>query len=252
MPRALKNNPIGISGTPNLVTDPAREAQLVARFKRALVDVLWSFSNARRNEANYETIEQSIARICREVKRERKRPSKGPQVLIHPIVGWRINELAKEAAVERTGDLEAKFDETDVEVAAKKFAATVPVKRGRPADKTLWNHIELLMALMQRAVGEPVMARRSDGSVYRMFLDDQKAKLMFDAIHNIDPKVTEAQVADIIVKLRRRYAGKEMDFHKLSRKSLIQEQAAFRDQAFRGKALEGLDGLEFISPIYSP
>ncbi len=252
MPRPLKNNPIGISGTPNLVTDPAREAQLVACFQRALVDVLWSFSNARRNEANYETIEQSIARICREVKRKRQRPSKGPQILIHPIVAWRINELAKEAAVERTGDLNAKFDETDVKVAAAKFAATVPVRRGRPADKTLWNHIELLMALMQRAVGEPVMARRSDGSVYRMFLNDQKAKIIFHAIHNIDSKVTEAQVADIIVKLRRRYAGKDMDFHKLACKKLIQAQAAFRDQGFGAKALQGLEVRDFISSIYSP
>lgn len=249
MPRPLKNNPIGISGIPNLVTGPAREVQLVACFQRALVDVLWSFSNARRNEQNYETIEQSIARICREVKRERKRPSKGPQVLIHPIVSWRINELAKEAAVKRTGDPDAKFDETDVKVAAEKFTATVPVKRGRPADKTLWNHLELLMALMQDAVGEPVMARRSDRSVYRMFLNDQKAKLIFDAIHNIDPKVTEAQVADILVKLRRRYSGKEMDFHKLARENLIQAQAAFRDQGFGATALEGL---EFISSIYSP
>lgn len=249
MPRPFINDPIGVSTTPNLVTDPAREAQLTASFQRAIVDVLWSFRNTRRNEANFETLEQSIARINREVKRNRQRPSKGPQVPIHPIAALRINELAKEAAVARTIDSDAKFEAADVKTAGEKFAATVPVKRGRPADHTLWKHVELLMALLQCTVGKPVMARRSEGSVYRMFLEDPKAQLIFHAVHNIDRRVTEAQCADILVKLRRRYAGKQMDFEKLARDNLIQAQAAFRDRAFDAKALEGT---EFISPIYSP
>lgn len=249
MPRPLINNPLGISSTPNLVTDPEREARAIASFQRAIVDVLWSFSNARRNEANYGTLEQSIARICREVKRERQRPSKGPQVLIHPFAALRINELAKEVAVARSGDRDAKFDAADVKTAGEKFAATLLVKRGRPADHTLWKHVELLMALLQRTVGKPVMARRSEGSVYKMFLEDPKAQLIFNAVHNIDRRVTEAQVADILVKLRRRYAGKQMDFEKLARDNLIKEQAIFRDQGFSAMALEGF---EFISPIYSP
>lgn len=249
MPRPFINDPIGVSTTPNLVTDPAREVQLTASFQRAIVDVLWSFRNARRNEANFETLEQSIARINREVKRNRQRPNKGQQVPIHPIAALRINELAKEAAVTRSGDADAKFDAADVKSAAAKFAATVPVKRGRPADHTLWKHVELLMALLQHTVGKPVMARRSEGSVYRMFLEDPKARLIFHAVHNIDRRVTEAQVADILVKLRRRYAGKHMDFEKLARDSLIQEQAAFRDEGYSARALEGF---EFISPIYSP
>lgn len=249
MPKPLINNPLGVSSTPNLVTDPAREAHLIASFQRAIVDVLWSFRNTRRNEANFETLEQSIARINREVKRNRQRPSKGPQVPIHPIAALRINELAKEAAVTRSGDADAKFEADDVNAAAEKFAATVPVKRGRPADHTLWKHVELLMALLQLTVGKPVMARRSEGSVYRIFLEDPKAQLIFHAVHNIDRRVTEAQVADILVKLRRRYAGKRMDFDKLARDNLIQEQAAFRDQGF---SAEASDGFAFISPIYSP
>lgn len=249
MPRPFIKDAISVSTTPILVTDPAREDQLTASFQRAIIDVLWSFRNARRNEANFETLEQSIARINREVKRNRQRPSKGQQVPIHPIAALRINELAKEEAVARTGDLDTKIDANDVNAAAEKFAATVPVKRGRPADHTLWKHVELLMALLQHTVGKPVMARRSEGSVYRMFLEDPKAQLIFHAVHNIDRHVTEAQVADILVKLRRRYAGKRMDFDKLARDNLIQEQAAFRDQGFSAKALEGF---EFISPIYSP
>lgn len=246
MSRPLANNPLGVSDTPNFVTEPARVAELVAMFEQGWGGVLWSFKNARSNEAKYGTFNDSIVRVIYGAKRKRR--PKQPK-LLHPLVMWRINDLAREAAAERTGDANAAITHADVKKAGIKFGATVRPKRGRPADQTLWNHVELLMALIQRFVGKPVLARRSEDNEYRMFLDDKKARRIFDALQEIDPSISEAQVADIIIKLRRKYAGKDMSFSELADKHGLTMLAVFRKSGFKAPMFERG---EPIFPIYSP
>lgn len=210
MPRPLVNNPLGVSTTPNPVTDPARQSELAQEFVRKAQYAIQSFRVARLIENKFGTVEASI-RLMKDAT-ARARGSKRTQKRLHPEVEIAINAYAREIARVRTGKAETIVVHNDVVMAATELSGKLSVKQGRKCDRVLKHHVEGLMALYQETSGLPVSAQLRNGDEYVPQLPDPKARHIFDNLHAVDPSVTVTQVANIICAARKKHAGRPMRF----------------------------------------
>ena len=208
MPRALVNNPI--IDAPNYVTDPAREAELLADFNRKRLYAIRSFRTARLIEANFGTVASSSRRAKNAVNR--KRGSKRPQMRHHPEVEAAMSYVALQIAHKRTGEDNPKVLAADRGKAAVKVSDSLNVKMGRNDDRMLQHHIEGLMALWQETCGMPVTAQQTKNSDYGPHLADRKAQDIFECLHGVDASITVTQVVNCICQARKKFAGTRMRF----------------------------------------
>lgn len=210
MPRPLVNNPLGVSTTPNLVKDPARESEIAQEFVCKAQYAIQSFRVARLIENKFGTVEASVRRM--KDATARARGSKRTQQRLHPEVESAINFRARENARARTGMADPTVVNNDVVKATEELSDKLMVKQGRKDDRVLKHHVEGLMALYQEASGLPVTAQLRKGSDYVPQLPDPKARHIFDNLHAVDPRVTVTQVANIICAARKKHAGRPMRF----------------------------------------
>lgn len=188
-----------------------RRAERLAEFTRRFGYCLCSY------RLGHETVgfNRSLARLRRTVELGRRSPGKGERV--HPYLEIVINRLAHDLATARTGRPDAALTQTDVEKAAAWTARCISPVRGRPRAQLLDHHVAGLMALIEDFSGKRVIARRNDSSGnYDPRLIGPGRILLH--LKEVDPTLTETQLVNKVLQVRRDFAGKRMcfrDFHPL-------------------------------------
>jgi hypothetical protein len=209
VPRPRTNNPKGVSDNPVVSTDPVRIDAIVAEFQNRLKYIHHSFIAARKLFGTNVQFNEAIKQVRRSVR------SKNPESLnrnaLQGEVAMVLSHFANEEAATRAGP-DAKPIEADYHAAALRLSKTLQLRRGRPrAGGLLRHHVEGLMALLQETSGKPAVSQRDDKSVYNpQFLG--ASSIIPNFFRNVDPSITDAQLATIVTDARREYAGKPMRF----------------------------------------
>lgn len=209
MSRRRTNDPLGISETPNIVTDPIRVAELLKECTAKLLHIHRQFRAAKRWLGDDATFNLSLERLRRATVRRTK--SHRSQSRLHPEIELIISHFARKEAAKRTGATQAVVIQEDTNIAARRAAKRLNPRSGRPAARNLRWHVEAAMALMQEMTGRPVMASRSKNSLYAANLGKTAQGLLVFA-RGLEPSVTEIQLVNIIKTARRKYAGKSFLF----------------------------------------
>lgn len=211
MPRPRTLDPLGVSDSPNVVTDPERVESLAREFWHRLFFALDSFRTARLIDETFGTVEASIARLKYALKRKRQAKSRG--LRLHPEVKIVLATKEQQFANTRTGRGDARILQCDIQQAEQFVVDAIPVKQGARVDRYLRHHVEGLMALFQETSGKPVVAQRHRDSLYDPHFDDPKARCIYEALHSVDPRVSVIKVCNIICDARRAFVQKPMRFH---------------------------------------
>lgn len=198
--------PLEVSSKGNRVTAPIRVAEVSAEFHRRLNYLLVSFSYSLASIS----FNASLARLKQTVRRG---PTlQGPGERLHPALELLVNVYALEHAIGRMGQDDPPIIQQDIEDAAKRVAATVPAERGRPRAAAVEHYVGGLMALIQETTGRPVLSSREMGSgEYKPHLALGVSQSLLH-LRKVDPSITETQLANKVLELRKAYAGRAMRF----------------------------------------
>lgn len=205
MPAPRKNDPFEVSGPRNIVTDSARQAELVGEFQRKLDYLRWSFETARYLYGGRNNLNAGLAQLRDEVERGDNPPSHPS----HPELQFAVSYLSKETASAR-GD--GGVTEADTLTARQRLVERIKPARQRPADRVLEHHAWALMALLQETSGKVIHATLFKRGVYDPQPTDELSHVMVTVLQSWDPTIEIRTVANLILKARKRFAGKPMRF----------------------------------------
>ena len=206
--RSLTNNPLGVSMTPRLVSDPAREQELLRKFISKVRYIVDNYRWCSAIAAASVSINQSLDMV-------RSALATGTPIdldALHPDVGGFLIGLALKNAGKREGALQTGFSDADLEAAARMLDEKAKPLRGRPSSNLLRHHIEARMALIQEYCGKPVVLAIERNSVYDPGAVDPMGELLLSLAMHMEPSATATQIATIVKKARARHAGKAMRF----------------------------------------
>ena len=147
MQRRRRNDPAGVSDNPILVSDPLREAAVIARFKRGLGYIEQHYLIAKRFGLDKRTFNESLARL--QVAVAGPRQVDVPESRLSPLLEIAISKRARELAGLAPDALLGDEHEAFVHRAARDVAKRTKALRGRPSQALLLYHVEALMALIQ-------------------------------------------------------------------------------------------------------
>ncbi|HEY0012109.1 MAG TPA: hypothetical protein VGB79_04565 [Allosphingosinicella sp.] len=210
VPRRRRNDPLGVSDNPNVVTDPERLAELVEEFTRRLDYLMTSYRTCAAAVPDSAAFNRSLKRLQRAVRLGSA--GSAAEERLDPRLEILISQRAREMAGLGCGDLLGEEHAMFVERAAADVASSTAPIRGRPVNLCLRHHVFGLMALIQDTCGMPVVSSREKNSVYDPQLPDASGRTMAFVFSELDPTVTKTQLVNIIREARRAYAGKPMRF----------------------------------------
>lgn len=210
MPRPRSKDPLGVSDHPIAISDPAREAELVAEFEQKLEHIKWSYIRSKGPFADFlKKYNDDLARLQKQLKTGDPGTPRG--IRIHPLLEKAINDRALEFARQRTGDAQPELECEDVELAAHDVAGSAKAIRGRPKELHLVRHVRGLMALFQQYFGRPVVGSKTHNSVYGPRVSGAAAHIL-EMLNAWGARLTPTRLYNIIDSARTEYAGKRMDF----------------------------------------
>lgn len=208
MPRR-RNDPLGVSRSPNFVTDPDRQERVLAEALRRLDYIFNSYRLSKATQADSRRFNSSLARLKKTVSRP-KIPGT-PEYRLDPRLEILITHRTRKLAGLTPDQIPQSEHGHFVQQAAIEIAEETKPMRGRPSSALLRHHVEGMMALVQETTGSPVEARRDKDSEYSPHLPESGGSIM-KLFMMVDPDVTETQLVNFIRDARRKYAGKPMRF----------------------------------------
>ncbi|MBL8648945.1 MAG: hypothetical protein JNL35_00895 [Sphingopyxis sp.] len=220
MPRPRTLDPIGASDYPNIVEDPVRVAAIVASFIDRLnylqrgcrfAKTILQSNQVAFNES-LRRLKDQLARIDRgqHVAFERSQDNR-----LHPELELLINvEARNRAGVDQSAALLPEH-QSHVLAAARQIASAQAPRRGRPGRGVLMQYLEGLVALIIEVTGKPVMAPRTSNSVYEPRLTGAAGQVIRMFADSVEPGLSDTTLVNMIGKIRRKNAGKEMKFSDL-------------------------------------
>jgi hypothetical protein len=210
MSRRRTNDPKGVSGTPNVTTDPEREKELVSELCRRVAHVQQGYRISRKAFGPLASFNESLARLKRGLNGQAH--SGAAKRRLHPEIEIVISHHAKQYAVQRVGVPDAHVTPGDIEMGARKALALLKPRRGRPSDPVFTLHVEGLMALIQNYLGQPVMMQPKTNSVYDPQTTSEAGKILIMLAQQMEPKASIRAIITVVNKARVHYAGREMHF----------------------------------------
>jgi hypothetical protein len=192
------------------VSDPLREAAVIARFKRGLGYIAQHYLIARRLGLDKRTFNESLARLQAAVARPRQVGV--PESRLHPRLEIAINKRARELAGLAPDALLGDDHEPFVQQAARDVAKRTTAMRGRPGEALLLYHVEALMALIRETTGAPVLARKINDYFYEPELLGEQGEMIRSFVARLEPDVSEATLVRWVRAARSKYAGRPMRF----------------------------------------
>jgi len=208
MARPRINDPAEVSDNPRCVTDPAREAELRDELKRRLQYIRSHYLSGR-SVMSLQEHNASLASLKNIVVG--KADAEGLASL-SVLLQLRISSKAREFADERGTDGAASVSDDDRLRAMRWAAATLKPVRGRPAAGYLHHTIEGLMALVQEYSGRPVRVGKTRNCVDDPHFKQGASEIIPKLLRELDPSITETQLVNIVLRARRKYAGRPMRF----------------------------------------
>ena len=202
-----RNDPSNLSAKPNPTADPEREAELVNEFKKRLGYLEESYRASRRFEPEDETFNQSLRRLRRSLAS--RRTSRRPRKRLHPEIEMEISLQAQRLAEGEGPKVEPRHVGEAVKLAVERLTP----RRGRPDDIMLEFHVKGLVALIQEFSGLAVLPSRYSGpDLYEPRFAGTISSIVPLIFRGIDESISETRLVNIVRKLRREHAGKELRF----------------------------------------
>lgn len=210
LPRKRRNDPVGVSDAPAVVTDPARVAELVREYKPRLGHIFACHELAKQTGFDRLGFNELLKRLQNAVRR--MRPVSGAGVRLHPALEIEIARRARKLAGLSTDAVFGTEHDQFVQQAGRDVAASAKSIRGRSGQVSTRHCFEGLVALIQETTGKPVRAPRHKDSVYEPQLLGPSGEALRVLMKAMDPSVSETTMVNWICALRRKYAGKPMRF----------------------------------------
>lgn len=210
MPRRRRNDPAGLPERPNLATDPVRVMELANEVQRKIAYLVAGYREQMRLDLHRQGFNASLKRLQNAVEAPSEPGVK--QSRLNPWIEFAINIEARKLA--GRGDDVSLLEEDGpfVRQAAIKVAERSKAIRGRQGKAALRRYVEGVIAVIQEAVGKPVMAPRDKGDVYDPHLSGALGKTLRAAVDRMQPKVTDSELSYWVREIRKKYAGKPMRF----------------------------------------
>ena len=206
-----------------------------------------SFRFCREVEGDHAGFNESLRMIDRGLHQPRRK--RRSRKRMHPEVELVLSHFARGFARERTGEPDARPDQSDIQKACEKLLAEIKPLRGRPPDRALQHHGAGLMCLWLWLTGRDVTASTAPSSDYKPQLTSVGAKTIWELLNQVDPGVTKTAVVNIIIEARAEgtLEGKEFrDWFPLYGAKLDSETGSPQ----LGMCLK-LESFELSYPIYS-
>lgn len=213
MPRRRKYDPPDLPNEPNLVTDPVRQAEITAEFRRKIWYLKSSYQLEKRLRLDTVSFNASLARLKKGVKAPV--PDGARLAQLHPWIEMAINlearELAGLAPDQPLGDEHGAH----IKQAAKNVATRAKAIRGSPGHGQLRRYLEALMVIIQETTGKPVVSLRDKGGIYDPQLPGAMGEAIRMFVNDLEPGVPVSKLAYWVRDARKKYAGKWPDFEEL-------------------------------------
>lgn len=130
---------------------------------------------------------------------------------LHIEIDLALSYLARKFAGERDPALLEVLPE-DWKRAARHIVDTIPIKKGAPPATQLRRHVEGMMALIQEFSGLPVVVSRVRNGKYDPHFGQGVSRIIPDFFRTIDPVLSEAKLARMVLDARKRLKGKRARF----------------------------------------
>lgn len=210
MGRQRRNDPAGLSDNPVFVTDPAREAELVAEFRNRLAYFRRSYEAGRIAYGDPHRHNEAIRALKRAAAGDPGRP--GPIKRLPRMIEVAVSVTARTFAEERTGAADAEVTGDDIRRASAHVAERLDPIGHRPPETNLIHHVEGLMILIQGTTGQPVVPRRFRNSVDDPHFAPGASELVFTIMKDLEPSVSLGRLVRLAEKIRRSWAGRRVTF----------------------------------------
>lgn len=248
MPRRRPHDPPGLPEQLNVVTDSAREAEIVAEIGRKIRHLKRSYLLEMRLGLDKANRNASIARL--------KLAVESPTVegawlsRLNPWLELAINLEARELAGISEGQPIDEEHGAFVRQAVRNVAARAKPSRGTPGHLSLRRYVEALMVIFHDATGKAVIGMRDKAAVYDPQMPGTAGSWIRMIVDDMEPNINDSRLVFWIRQARKKYADKWPTF----------------DELFPGYALEyerrppaemlpeRWPGMQFgiVQPIYCP
>jgi hypothetical protein len=206
-----RNDPLGLSDSRNVATDPERIAVGVAEFRRKLQyleDGYWFDQQAGLNNREFNA---SLAFMKRAIAH--KLPPGTRKTRLHPELELLVNlEIRKLAGLPYDAPLDERKHSSFAKQAGINIAKRETGRRGVQGNPALRRVVEGLMAAFQESTKQPVMGPRDKDSVYEPHLTGSGGRIIRAIIDHLKPGVPDTTLALWVRQLRKKYASKPMRF----------------------------------------
>lgn len=249
MPRPRRNDPAGFSDCTNMVTDPTREAELVAELSRKVTYLNMAYQLESSLGLERTSYNNSLAKLRKALAQEGG--SRGNRERLHPWLELAISRQARTLA-KLAGDMPLMAEHGPyVQQAVRDTASRAKLFRGRPGHLMVRRYVLGFMAAAQEATGKPLIAVRDDkDGIYQPQVPGVMGQALRMFVDSLTPGITDSELSYWIRDARKRYAGKPMRF-----------QDMFPGYGMTSDAMTGAPVLQppyqiersgIIAPIYCP
>jgi len=206
MPRPRTNDPSNLPDESNPTHDPEQVAELMGEFKNRLQYLTQSYHVFKHVLSDRESLNESLERLRRALKRKRILKSKGTR--LHPEIELLLSHHARQFA-EAEG---VAVNEDHIRAAGERVIETIKPRRGRPDNNILDYHVAGLVALIHEFSGKPVLGHRYKASVYEPGFPEGISQIIPIIMKKWDESITTTQLVNVVRKIRKKYAEKPLRF----------------------------------------
>jgi hypothetical protein len=204
------NDPVGLTDDPVCVTDPARQAELIAEFQCRLNYLKQNYRMGKVVYGDARTSNDAIRAL--NALKAGEPPRSGDYRRLPPMIEIAVSMNARRFAVERTGRPEAPVEGQDIRRAAELIGMRIRPIGHRPRADNLIHHVRGLMALIQDFSGRPVVPRRYRNNLYEPHFAQGASQLVPMVFRELEPSVSVGGLVTIAERARRSWGGRRRTF----------------------------------------
>jgi hypothetical protein len=201
---------LNIPDQSNIVTDPARAAELIGEFRSKLEYLKHSYLVELSAKISRTSYNAALKRLKQAAARDQI-----PEDLVRefgPLFALVIQTEAQTLRKVSEGAGTNKTDDESPRQAAINVSKRAKALRGKPGKDVLRRNVEGLVALLQETCGRRVMAPREKDSVYEPHLAGTLGKVVRTVVDELAPGTTDSELSFWIREVPKKYAGKPFRF----------------------------------------
>lgn len=211
MPAPRRYDPLNLPEQIMLVTDPVREAEIVAEVSRKIRYLIRSYRLERRLGLDTASFNASLEGL-------REAPDAADasgMTKLNPWIEMAVNFKARELAGIAPEEPLRKEHGVFVRQAVQIVAARATAVRGTPGYRSMRRYVEALMVIIQEATGKPVLSARYKQTHYDPQMLGSMGALITTFVQDLEPDVRVSRIATWVREARKKYAGHWPSFEDL-------------------------------------